>query len=116
MGTHILEIKAVSLRGTLAVGFGVDEWGRAFEIALDLGLAADIATALDDGQRPVVEIENAFHTNSNGERTAVGQAIARRDAGEPFGEVATNPAPTQSHEPPLRSRLTRSLRWRDRVT
>ena len=57
MSAYILEIKAIVLRGEGPVGYGVDEAGRQFEVALDLGLAADIARALDEGQRPIVAVE-----------------------------------------------------------
>jgi hypothetical protein len=57
VSAYILEIKAVVLRGEGPVGYGVDDLGREFEVALDPSLAADIATALDDGRRPIVAVE-----------------------------------------------------------
>lgn len=57
MSAYILEINAVLLRGTGAVGYGVDERGREFAVTLALDLAADIATALNYGRRPIVAAE-----------------------------------------------------------
>jgi hypothetical protein len=80
MSTYILEIRAVFLRGAGAVGYGVDEHGREFAVALDVGLAADIATALDDGQRPIVAVEQPLYPRAIAERgVVVDQVMAGRD-------------------------------------
>jgi len=60
MSAYILEIKAVLVRGDGPVAYGVDDLGRGFAIALDHGLAAEIATALDNGQRPIVAVESGL--------------------------------------------------------
>lgn len=57
MSVYILEIKAVFVRGDGPVGYGVDDLGREFTIALDRGVAADVATAIDKGRRPIVAVE-----------------------------------------------------------
>lgn len=57
MSAYILEIKAILVRSDGPVGYGVDNLGREFAIGLDRGLAADVATALDNGRRPIVAIE-----------------------------------------------------------
>ena len=57
MGAYILEIKAVILRGDGPVGYGVDDLGREFAVALDRGLADEVARALDDGRRPIIAVE-----------------------------------------------------------
>jgi hypothetical protein len=80
MSTYILEIRVVFLRGVGAVGYGVDAQGREFAVALDAGLAADIATALDDGQRPIVAVEQPLYPRETAERAVVvDQVRARRD-------------------------------------
>lgn len=61
MSVHILEIKFVALRGIGAVGYGVDEGGREFAVALDPVLAADIAAAIDCGRRPIVAVERPLY-------------------------------------------------------
>jgi hypothetical protein len=57
VSAYILEIRAVVLHGDGHVGYGVDDLGREFAVDLDPSLAADIATALDDGRRPIVAVE-----------------------------------------------------------
>ena len=61
VSSYILEIKAVSVGDCAAVGFGVDESAREFVVALDLELAADLATALDHGQRPIVAVDHPLY-------------------------------------------------------
>ncbi len=60
MGAYIVEIKAVFLRGDGPVGYGVDDLGRPFTVALDLGLATTVAAALDHGRRPIVAVEHGL--------------------------------------------------------
>jgi hypothetical protein len=87
VSAYILEIKAVVLRGEGPVGYGVDDLGREFEVALDPSLAADIATALDDGRRPIVAVERGRSIPpATQERAVVGQVMARRNA-----RTAANP-------------------------
>jgi hypothetical protein len=79
MSIYILEIRAVFQHGAGAVGYGVDEHGREFAVALDVGLAADIVTALDDGQRPIVAVEKPLYPRATAERAVVDQIMTRRD-------------------------------------
>ncbi|MGZ5369829.1 MAG: hypothetical protein ACXWXV_12540 [Aeromicrobium sp.] len=80
MSTYVLEIRAVFVRDAGAVGYGVDEHGREFAVALDVGLAADIAKAIDDGQRPIVAVEQPLYPRTSAERAVVvDQVMARRD-------------------------------------
>lgn len=60
-------------------GYGVDEHGCEFAVALDVGLAADIVTALDDGQRPIVAVEKPLYPRATAERAVVDQIMTRRD-------------------------------------
>ena len=61
VSSYIVEIKAVTVGDGAAVGYGADEAGREFVVALDLILAAEIATALDDGKRPIVAVEHPLY-------------------------------------------------------
>jgi hypothetical protein len=80
MRAYILEIKAVVLGGDGPVGYGVDDLGREFAVALDLRLAADVATALDDGRRPIVAVERgSFIPPATAGRAVVDPVVARRD-------------------------------------
>jgi hypothetical protein len=81
MSAYILEIKAVILHGDGPVGYGVDDLGRPFAVALDLGLAANVATALDDGRRPIVAVETdrPIPIATPG-RPVVDRVAARRDS------------------------------------
>jgi hypothetical protein len=80
MSSYILEIRAVVRHGAGAVGYGVDEHGREFAVALDVGLAADIAKAIDDGQRPIVAVEQLLYPRTSAERAVVvDQVMARVD-------------------------------------
>lgn len=79
MSIYILEIRAVFQPGASAVGYGVDEHGREFAVALDVGLAADITTAIHDGQRPIVAVEQPMYPIASAEGAVVGQVMARRD-------------------------------------
>jgi hypothetical protein len=80
MSTYIIEIRAVFVRGAGAVGYGVDEHDREFAVALDVGLAADIAKAIDDGQRPIVAVEQPLYPRATAERAViVDRVMARRD-------------------------------------
>ena len=60
MSAYILEIKAVLARDDGPVAYGVDDLGRGFAIALDHDLAAEIATELDNGRRPIVAVESGL--------------------------------------------------------
>jgi hypothetical protein len=81
VSAYILEIKAVVLSHKGHVGYGVDDLGREFEVALDQTLAAAIATALDDGRRPIVAVERGRSTlPATRERAVVDQVMARRNA------------------------------------
>ena len=77
MSAYILEIRAVVLSRKGPVGYGVDDLGREFEVALDAALATDIATALDDGRRPIVAVENG---RSNPSASAVNRTAAARQS------------------------------------
>ena len=90
MSAYIVEIKAVALRDQGAVGFGVDERGRHFAVSLDLGLAADIATALDHGRRPIVAVEKPLQPPPPARRATVDPLVARR------GSRTTNGRPQLS--------------------
>lgn len=91
MGTYVLEIRAVFVRGAGAVGYGVDEHGHEFAVALDVGLAADIAKAIDDGHRPIVAAEQLLYPHTSAERAVVvDQVMARRDVRRAGGK----PQPT----------------------
>ena len=57
MSAYILEIQAVNLRDGGAVGYGIDDLGREFAVALDHSLATVVASSLDDGRRPIVAVE-----------------------------------------------------------
>jgi hypothetical protein len=57
VSAYIIEIRAVVLSGKGPVGYGVDDLGREFEVALDANLAIDIVAALDAGRRPIVAVE-----------------------------------------------------------
>lgn len=61
VSSYIVEIRAVTVGDCAAVGYGVDESAREFVVALDLDLAAEIATALDHGQRPIVAVEHPLY-------------------------------------------------------
>lgn len=61
VSSYIVEIRAVTLGECAAVGYGVDESAREFVVALDLELAAEVATALDRGQRPIVAVERPLY-------------------------------------------------------
>jgi hypothetical protein len=65
VSARILEIKAVILHGDGPVGYGVDDAGHEFAVALDLGLAADIAAAIDQGQRPIIAVEMPLYPRTN---------------------------------------------------
>ena len=85
MSVHILEIKFVALRGIGPVGYGVDEDGREFAVALDPALAADIATAIDCGRRPIVAVERPLYPDPDPTPAVVAQVVARlhpRGAGD----------------------------------
>lgn len=87
VSAYILEIKAVVLSHKGPVGYGVDDLGREFEVALDASLATDIATALDDGRRPIVAVERGRSIPpATWERAVVDPVMARRNA-----RPATNP-------------------------
>ena len=75
MSAYILEIKAVVLRGEGPVGYGVDEGGHEFAVALDSGLAADIAKAIDAGQRPIVAVETPLYPPTTS--TLTGRVVSR---------------------------------------
>jgi hypothetical protein len=57
VSAYILEIRAVILGHRGHVGYGIDDLGREFEVALEPTLAAEISTALDRGRRPIVAVE-----------------------------------------------------------
>jgi hypothetical protein len=57
VSAYILEIRSVVLSRNGPVGCGVDDLGREFEVALDTSLAAEIATALEAGRRPIIAVE-----------------------------------------------------------
>lgn len=78
VSAYILEINAVLLRDTDAVGYGVDERGREFAVTLALGLAADIATALNGGRRPIVAAETPLPSSTSEQRVAFDQVPAKR--------------------------------------
>jgi hypothetical protein len=80
MSVHILEIRFVALRGSGAVGYGVDEDGREFAVALDASLATDIATAIDCGRRPIVAVEPPLYPAAIPERALIAHIVARLDA------------------------------------
>lgn len=61
VSAYILGIHAVLLGDADAVGFGVDERGRGFAVTLALGLAAEVATALKSGRRPIVAVETPLY-------------------------------------------------------
>jgi hypothetical protein len=61
MSAYILEIKAVVLHGDGPVGYGMDEGGHEYAVALDVGLAADLAQALDEGERPIVAVDRPLY-------------------------------------------------------
>ncbi len=65
VSAYILGIHAVLLGDTAAVGYGVDERGRGFAVALALGLAAEVATALKSGRRPIVAVETPLYPLTN---------------------------------------------------
>lgn len=79
MSAYILEIKAVVLRGDGPVGYGVDDLGRLFAVSLDLGLAANVATALDEGRRPIVAVERGRSIPAIAELAVADRVMARRD-------------------------------------
>jgi hypothetical protein len=62
VSAYIVEIQAVVLRGDGPIGYGVDDLGRPFSVALDLGLATSVAAALDLGRRPIVAVEQGHAT------------------------------------------------------
>jgi hypothetical protein len=74
VSAYILEINAVLLRDTDAIGFGVDERGREFAVALARGLAGDIATALNYGRRPIIAAETLLNPPTTEERGVFDQA------------------------------------------
>lgn len=78
MSAHILEIKVVVLHGDGPVGYGTDEGGHEYAVALDLGLAADLAQALDDGQRPIVAVEKPLYPTT---ASLAGPAVISNPAG-----------------------------------
>lgn len=57
VSAYILEIRSVTLSHRGHVGYGIDDLGREFEVALDPTLAAEISSALDRGRRPIVAVE-----------------------------------------------------------
>jgi len=79
MSAYMLEIKAVVLRGDGPVGYGVDDLGRLFAVSLDLGLAANVATALDEGRRPIVAVERGRSIPAIAELAVADRVMARRD-------------------------------------
>jgi hypothetical protein len=80
MSAYILEIKAVVLRGDGPVGYGVDDLGRLFAVSMDLGLAANVATALDEGRRPIVAVERGRSIPpAIAELAVADRVMARRD-------------------------------------
>jgi hypothetical protein len=79
MSAYRLEIKAVVLRGDGPVGYGVDDLGRLFAVSLDLGLAANVATALDEGRRPIVAVERGRSIPAIAELAVADRVMARRD-------------------------------------
>jgi hypothetical protein len=80
MSVHILEIKFVALRGIGAVGYGVDEDGREFAVALDPALAAEIATGIDCGRRPIVAVERPLYPEEVPTPAALAQVVANLQA------------------------------------
>ena len=70
MSAHILEIKAVLFHGDGPVGYGVDERGREYAVALDVDLATDIAKGLDAGRRPVIAVEKPLYPTKVTPRSA----------------------------------------------
>ena len=85
MSVHILEIKFVALRGVGAVGYGVDEDGREFAVALDPALAAEIATGIDCGRRPIVAVERPLYPEEAPAPAVIARVVANlqaRDTGD----------------------------------
>jgi hypothetical protein len=81
VSAYILEINAIFVRDTDAVGYGVDERGREFVVTLALGLAADIATALNSGRRPIVAVETPLGSPTSEQRGVFDQVgPAKRQA------------------------------------
>jgi hypothetical protein len=80
MSVHILEIKFVALRGIGAVGYGVDEDGREFAVALDPALAAEVATGLDCGRRPIVAVERPLYPEEVPAPAVIAQVVAKLHA------------------------------------
>jgi hypothetical protein len=80
MSVHILEIKFVVLRGIGAVGYGVDEDGREFAVALDPALAAEIATGIDCGRRPIVAVERPLYPEEVPGPAVLAHVVAKLDA------------------------------------
>ena len=80
VSAYILEIKAVLVRSDGPVGYGVDDLGREFAVPLDGDLALEVATALDDGRRPIVAVERGRPlTPRPGQRVVGDRVIGRRD-------------------------------------
>lgn len=65
VSAYILGINAVVLGDTDAVGYGVDERGRGFAVGMAPGLAAEVATALKSGRRPIVAVEAPLYPLTN---------------------------------------------------
>jgi hypothetical protein len=68
MSVYILEIRDVFLRRGVAIGYGVDEHGREFAVALDPDLATDIDSALRGGRRPIVAVEKPLDQSGFADR------------------------------------------------
>jgi hypothetical protein len=94
MSVHVLEIRFVVLRGIGAVGYGVDENDREFAVALDPGLAADIATAIDSGRRPIVAVERPLYPAAIPEPAVIAHVVAQLNARR-AGERAQLDRPTR---------------------
>jgi hypothetical protein len=80
MSVHILEIKYVAQRGVGAVGYGIDEEGREFAVALDTALAAEIAAGIDCGRRPIVAVERPLYPEEIPAPAVLAKVVAKLHA------------------------------------
>ncbi len=56
--TVVVELEAVRRVGSIGVGSGHTEQRHPVEVAIDLRYAADLAEAIDRGERPNVVVES----------------------------------------------------------
>ena len=106
MSVHILEIKFVALRGIGAVGYGVDEDGREFAVALDPGLPrtsrrTSIAAAVrsSPSNDPFTRIRIRSGARSHGAGRRQFPPSCRRCSAPPG--LSARRARRSAHDPPI---------------